>query len=75
MDRDQLTSALDDLEAALPAMRQAYPDPAEFWPEFAGIADWIEDRAGAADCDYVNERIERMLSAAGLVPPAQAAGA
>lgn len=59
--QDQLTAMLDALEAALPAMIEDNPDPAEFWAAFAGEADIIEDQAGE-HCAMVGQRIQAMLA-------------
>lgn len=45
-----------------------YPDDADFWPAFAGLADVIEDRAGD-HAQYVSERIDAMLAEAGKALP------
>lgn len=56
-----LTAALDALEAQLPALIEANPDPGDFWMAFAGEADVIEDRAGE-HLGQVSERIAAMLA-------------
>ena len=58
---DELRQQLDSLEADLPRMIQDCPDPSDFWPEFAGAADIIEDHAGE-HCALVQERIAAMLA-------------
>lgn len=57
----ELLEKLNALEEALPGMIQAYPDPADFWPAFAGLADLIEDVAGQHS-DEVAGRIEALLA-------------
>lgn len=64
--RPQLEELLAALEVALPGMVQDNPDPADFWPAFAGEADVIEDSAESGDdVRYVQERIDQMLASAG----------
>lgn len=58
---DDLTARLDALEAALPQLITDNPDPADFWPAFAGEADVIEDRAGDR-CIEVSRRLDAMLA-------------
>lgn len=70
MDKAQLTAQLDALEADLPRMIQAHPDPGDFWCEFAGTADIIEDHAGD-HCQYVSDRIDAMLARHGLGTPGE----
>lgn len=65
--RRELDAALDALALQLPDMIAANPDDADFWSEFACVADDIADNAGANDCDYVHERITAMLNVCGKV--------
>lgn len=44
------------------------PDHGDFWCEFAGQAEVIEDASSASDCDHVHARIDAMLAAQGLIP-------
>lgn len=60
---------LDVLQASLPKMIADHPNDGDFWSEFAGCADAIEDAASATDCDHVRTRIDAMLSAHGLLSP------
>ena len=61
--RAELAALLDALEQAMPAMVSDHPDPADFWPAFAGQADGIEDAAGSGeDAVYVQGRIETILA-------------
>ena len=61
--RAELTTLIDALEAAMPALVRDNPDPADFWPAFAGHADVIEDSAETgADALYVQERIDQLLA-------------
>lgn len=64
--REELDALLDRLQAALPQMVADNPDSGDFWSEFAGRADVIEDAAGADDCDHVRDRITMMLAGHGL---------
>lgn len=58
---DQLTALIDALEAQLPGLIEANPEPGDFWMAFAGEADVIEDQAGA-HAAMVAERIATMLA-------------
>lgn len=65
--RAELAHLLDALEQALPALVSDHPDPADFWPAFAGQADVIEDAAGSGDdAYYVQDRIGAMLAKFGF---------
>lgn len=55
-----LMAQLDELEAQLPQLLSDHPEEVEFWPVFAGMADVIEDAAGA-HAAVVSERIDSML--------------
>ena len=59
-----LERRLTDLEAQLPALIEANPEPGEFWMAFAGEADAIEDQAGEHG-GQVSERIAAMLGQQG----------
>jgi len=67
-DRAELDAMLDRLEERLPSMIGDNPDEGDFWCEFAGEADHIEDQTSAADCDHVRGRINAMLAKQGLIP-------
>ena len=58
---DDLATRLTALEQSLPQLIADHPDPADFWPAFAGEADVIEDMAGD-HCPEVSQRIDAMLS-------------
>lgn len=66
LSRAELDTMLDRLEARLPDIVRINPDDGDFWAEFAGEADAIEDAAGAEDCEHVARRIDAMLATAGL---------
>lgn len=51
------------LEADVPRWLQEYPNPADFWPLFAGAADVIEDQAGE-HCREISERIHAIADTA-----------
>ncbi|MGH8464133.1 MAG: hypothetical protein ACRER5_08295 [Pseudomonas sp.] len=57
----ELTTQLDALQAQLPKMIADNPDPGDFWCEFAGQADLIEDQAGEHTA-LVARRIAGMLA-------------
>lgn len=59
--RAQLDVMLDALDAELPAMLEQCPDDGDFWSEFAGRADEIEEAARNEDCAYVTQRIDVMI--------------
>lgn len=61
MDLNELTSCLDELEAALPQMIEGNPNPGDFWAEFAGLTDVIEDQAGEHR-GYFSGRVNSMLA-------------
>lgn len=60
--RAELDEMLDSLQASLPEILAANPDAGDFWSEFAGHADAIEDSAAAADCEHIRGRIDAMLA-------------
>lgn len=66
--RADLDVMLDRLQTALPWLVADNSDDGDFWSEFAGHADVIEDSASAADCDHVRGRIDAMLADQGLTP-------
>lgn len=61
---DALAHRLDALEAELPALIQAKPEPADFWEAFLAVVDPLEDQAGAHQA-AVHQRIASMLAAHG----------
>lgn len=68
LSRPELEQRLNALEKQMPALLEANPDDADFWPAFAGIAEDIEESASAADSEFVRARIDCILGAAGLIP-------
>lgn len=68
MHRADLVTQLEALELALPDILARCTDEADFWPEFAGIADEIVEAALPEDHDYVAGRIDSMLKNAGMIP-------
>lgn len=60
-DLTTLDAMLDELAARLPAIIQENPDPGDFWCEFAGYVDVIEDQA-CDHCEHVMGRINAMLA-------------
>ncbi|QRD62769.1 hypothetical protein H8Z72_23245 (plasmid) [Xanthomonas citri pv. citri] len=72
MDRAQLRTHLDNLDAAVPALLTRSLDRDHFWQAFAGIADVIEDSAHtAADAEFVSRRLDEILAWHGLEPSAE----
>ncbi len=59
--RAELDAMLDALDAEIPAMLKQCPDDGDFWAEFAGHADAIEDAARGEDCAYVTQRLDVMI--------------
>lgn len=59
----ELQRQVDLLEAEVPRWLEEHPDPADFWPLFAGVADDIEDSAGE-HCREISERIHAIADAA-----------
>lgn len=57
----ELTDRLDDLEAGLPELIGAHPDPSDFWKAFLAVADPLEDEAGPHQ-GWVQQRIAAMLA-------------
>lgn len=49
-------------------LRRELPEPEDFWPEFAGLADEILDAATPEEYDVVVGRLEVMLADNGLSP-------
>ena len=64
-----LALQLDAVAGALPLLLTECPDPADFWPAFAGMTDVIEDQSGP-HAAFVRERIDAMLLHAGVKDPA-----
>jgi|GEM_PF-2206402 len=58
---------LNRLLVQLPHLQQEFPDPADFWSAFAGLADLIVDAAGPDDYDWIACQINAMLEARGLL--------
>lgn len=65
--RDQLQVALNRLLLQVGRIKREFPDPVEFWPEFAGRADAIVDAASPQDYDWVVTQLDRMLEGEGLL--------
>lgn len=61
--RADLDKMLDDLQAQVPAMLEQCPDDGDFWAEFAGHAEAVEDAARQEDCEYVTERMHAIVDA------------
>lgn len=67
-DRDQLQIVLNRLLLEVPKLHRANPEPADFWPAFAGLADDILDSAGPEDHDWANGQIWAILRQYNLTP-------
>jgi hypothetical protein len=66
--RTELVRRLQALEAGLERRIEANPDTADPWPEFDSEAARIRASAGAADREYVRQRISCILARQGLIP-------
>jgi hypothetical protein len=64
---EKLEEMLDGLEADMPWMMKAYPDPGDFIDAFAGQAELITDNAGPQDDAWVSREISRILTKFGYV--------
>ena len=64
--RDAFDRALDRLEKEAQRLSAEHVEEGEFWAAFAGQADCIVEKAGAADCEHVHARLDRMLNTLGL---------
>lgn len=70
MDRAQLRTHLDNLDAAVQPLLKNSPDRCHFWKAFADMADLIEDSAATAgDSEFVSRRLDEMLAWHGLQDP------
>jgi hypothetical protein len=67
-ERAQLQKALNRIEGHLPGLLEAHPDPADFWPAFAGEADAVLEDAGQ-EYDWVADKLESMLVFHGAPAP------
>ena len=59
----ELHRQVDILESHVPVWLTEHPEPADFWPLFAGVADEIEDQAGEHGHE-ISERIHAIADAA-----------
>lgn len=64
-DREQIQ--LNRLLVQLPRLQQEFPDPADFWPAFAALADLIVDASVPDDYAWIACQIDAMLEARGLL--------
>lgn len=67
--RDDLQLRLNRLVVAMPRLRREYPDPADFFPAFAGEADVILDSAPPEHFDWVATSLDGMLGFHGAPSP------
>lgn len=67
--RAALQKALNRIEAYLPGLLDAHPDPADFWPAFAGEADAILEGAPPEHHQWASEKLEGMLAFHGAPSP------
>ncbi|WP_130618096.1 hypothetical protein [Dyella amyloliquefaciens] len=66
--RAHLQKALNLIEGHLPRLLDEYPDPADFWPAFAGEADSLLEEAGQ-EHEWVADKLESMLTFHGAPAP------
>ncbi|MCL1532367.1 hypothetical protein M3O57_19520 [Xanthomonas nasturtii] len=67
MDRAELRIHLNQLDAAVPALRASSPDRRHFWQAFANMAAAIEQEATTGeDVQFVGRRADEILSWHGL---------
>lgn len=67
--RAQLRLNLDALDAKIPSLLDAHPDPDEFWAAFAGESDFATESARSEDYDWVNTEIDDLLRKHGVAIP------
>ena len=60
--RAELSAQLDELDAMIPRLREEYDCHGDLMECFAAHADPILDAAAPDDCDFVHERIDRILA-------------
>ncbi|MBB3842753.1 hypothetical protein VDS28_20630 [Xanthomonas campestris pv. campestris] len=67
MDRAKLRIHLNQLDAAVPALRASSPDRRHFWRAFTVMAQLIEAKAQTSkDAEFVKRRIDEILAWHGL---------
>ena len=66
--RAALQKALNRIEARLPHLLEHYPEPADFWPAFAGESENVVESAGH-DHAWVADKLESMLTFHGAPAP------
>ncbi|MCC4634128.1 hypothetical protein [Xanthomonas dyei] len=67
MDRAELRIHLNQLDAAVPALRASSPDRRHFWRAFSSMAAAIQSKAMTSeDVQFVGRRAEEILSWHGL---------
>lgn len=68
--REHLQQMLHELEEQVPELQREFPDPADFWPAFAPLADAVRSAGGPENDEWIWERIDSMLRHYGLAPRA-----
>lgn len=67
MDRAELRTHLESLDAAVQPLLKSSPDRCHFWQAFAGMADVIGDGAVTGeDAQFVSRRLDEILAWHGL---------
>ncbi|MGH8027953.1 MAG: hypothetical protein ACREO0_14635 [Pseudoxanthomonas sp.] len=61
-ERERLEADLENLERMLPMWREKLRHEAQFWPQFDALALEIMARADPQDREYVQRRIDAMLT-------------
>lgn len=69
MSRDELRTLIAQLADRLPELIQEHPDPADFWPAFAGLADVIEDSAAPDDARWASDAVLGLIAAHDVPSP------
>ncbi|MEO8743283.1 MAG: hypothetical protein ABI365_08845 [Lysobacteraceae bacterium] len=70
--RVELDAMLEELGRDLQMLMMDVTDSDELWTVFASQADAIEASADADDIAHVQSRIQAIITAQGIVPPAEA---
>lgn len=71
LSRAELQKLLTDLDTAMPALMQEYPDPGDLNQAFAERADQITDNTSVDDDAWAFEQIDSILERHGLWRPGQ----
>lgn len=67
---DELLRMISSLDADVPGLLAAHPQPSEFWAAFNVRAGAIQAAASPDDHAWICERLDALLERCHLVPPA-----